>query len=211
MSARNSDTTSHMESNNSIRRICVFCGSSCGARSEYTEAAKRLGKAIVSHGMGLVYGGGSIGLMGVIADAVLQEHGEVIGVIPQALSLKEIVHPDLTELHIVSNMHERKAMMAELSGAFVAMPGGYGTFEEFFEVVTWAQLGLHTKPIGLLNVASYFDLLLALVDRAYQERFIQEQHRRLIVASSDTEELLPALIHYKPSPQIPKIIGWKET
>lgn len=200
-----------MGSNNSTRRICVFCGSSCGTRSEYTEAAKQLGKEIVSHGMGLVYGGGSIGLMGVIADAVLKERGEVIGVIPQALSAKEIVHPDLTELHVVSNMHERKAMMAGLSSAFIAMPGGYGTLEEFFEVVTWAQLGLHAKPIGLLNVASYFDLLLAMVDHAFQERFIQEQHRQLIIASQDTEELLSALIHYRPSPQIPKIIGWKET
>ena len=200
-----------METNNSIKRICVFCGSNHGARSAYTDAAQQLGKALVSQGVGLVYGGGSIGLMTVVADAVLKEKGEVIGVIPHALSSKEFAHDSLTELHLVSSMHERKAMMAELSDAFIAMPGGFGTLDEFFEIVTWAQLGLHTKPIGLLNVGGYFDLLLKFVDYMQQERFISAEHRQLIITSHDPEELLLALIRYKPSQPIPKVIDWKET
>ena len=200
-----------METNNFIKRICVFCGSNHGARSAYTDAAQQLGKALVSQGMGLVYGGGSIGMMTVVADAVLKEKGEVIGVIPHALSSKEFAHNGLTELHLVSSMHERKAMMAELSDAFIAMPGGFGTLDEFFEIITWAQLGLHTKPIGLLNVGGYFDWLLKFVDYMLQERFISAEHRQLIITSQDPEELLSALIRYKPSQQIPKVIDWKET
>ncbi len=200
-----------MGTNNSIKRICVFCGSNHGARSAYNGAAQQLGKALVSQGVGLVYGGGSIGLMTVVADAVLEEKGEVIGVIPHALSSKEFAHDGLTELHLVSSMHERKATMAELSDAFIAMPGGFGTLDEFFEIVTWAQLGLHTKPIGLLNVEGYFDLLLKFVDYMQQERFISAEHRQLIITSHDPEELLSALIRYKPSQQIPKVIDWKET
>src|SRR3990172_10715559 len=200
-----------METKNSIKRICVFCGSNHGARSAYTDAAQQLGKALVSQGMGLVYGGGSIGLMTVVADAVLKEKGEVIGVIPHALSSKEFAHDGLTELRLVSGMHERKAVMAELSGAFIAMPGGFGTLDEFFEIVTWAQLGLHTKPIGLLNVEGYFDLLLKFVDYMQRERFISTEHRQLIITSHDPEELLSALIRYKPIQPIPKVIDWKET
>ena len=200
-----------MGTNNSIKRICVFCGSNHGARSAYTDAAQQLGKALVSQGMGLVYGGGSIGMMTVVADAVLKEKGEVIGVIPHALSSKEFAHNGLTELHLVSSMHERKAMMAELSDAFIAMPGGFGTLDEFFEIITWAQLGLHTKPIGLLNVGGYFDLLLKFVDYMLRERFISAEHRQLIITSRNPEELLSALIRYKPSQQIPKVIDWKET
>ena len=200
-----------MGTNNSIKRICVFCGSNHGARSTYTGAAQQLGKALVSQGVGLVYGGGSIGLMTVVANAVLEEKGEVIGVIPHALSSKEFAHDGLTELHLVSSMHERKAMMAELSCAFIAMPGGFGTLDEFFEIVTWAQLGLHTKPIGLLNVEGYFDLLLRFVDYMQRERFISTEHRQLIITSHDPEELLSALIRYKPIQPIPKVIDWKET
>ena len=200
-----------MGTNNSIKRICVFCGSNHGARSTYTGAAQQLGKALVSQGVGLVYGGGSIGLMTVVANAVLEEKGEVIGVIPHALSSKEFAHDGLTELHLVSSMHERKAMMAELSCAFIAMPGGFGTLDEFFEIVTWAQLGLHTKPIGLLNVGGYFDLLLKFVDYMQRERFISTEHRQLIITSHDPEELLSALIRYKPIQPIPKVIDWKET
>ena len=200
-----------MGTNNSIKRICVFCGSNHGARSAYTDAAQQLGKALVSQGMGLVYGGGSIGMMTVVADAVLKEKGEVIGVIPHALSSKEFAHNGLTELHLVSSMHERKAMMAELSDAFIAMPGGFGTLDEFFEIITWAQLGLHTKPIGLLNVGGYFDLLLKFIDYMLRERFISAEHRQLIITSRNPEELLSALIRYKPSQQIPKVIDWKET
>lgn len=200
-----------METNNFIKRICVFCGSNHGARSAYTDAAQQLGKALVSQGVGLVYGGGSIGLMTVVADAVLEEKGEVIGVIPHALSSKEFAHNGLTELHLVSSMHERKAMMAELSDAFIAMPGGFGTLDEFFEIITWAQLGLHTKPIGLLNVGGYFDLLLKFVDYMLRERFISAEHRQLIITSHNPEELLSALIRYKPMQPIPKVIDWKET
>lgn len=200
-----------MENNNSIKRICVFCGSSLGARSNYTEVAQQLGKAIVSRGMELVYGGGSIGLMGVIANAVLKENGKVFGVIPKALSSREFAHPGLTELHFVTSMHERKAMMAELADAFIAMPGGFGTFEEFFEILTWAQLGLHTKPIGLLNVEGYFDLLLTFINHVLQERFIQKKHYRMIITSDNPEKLLSDLMCYKPSPQIPQWIDLRET
>ncbi|TVM03765.1 MAG: TIGR00730 family Rossman fold protein [Candidatus Brocadia sp. WS118] len=200
-----------MADNTSIKRICVFCGSKRGARPVYTATAQQLGKAMVSRGIGLVYGGGSIGLMGDIADAVLREKGNVIGIIPHALASKEFAHSGLTELHRVSSMHERKAMMAELSDAFIAMPGGFGTFDELFEILTWAQLGLHTKPIGLLNVDGYFDLLLAFIRHVLQERFIQEKHRRLIITSRDPEELLADLIRYTPPSKIPRLIDWKET
>ena len=196
---------------NTLKRICVFCGSSLGARSVYTNAAQQLGRTIVSHGMGLVYGGGSIGLMGVIADTALKEKGEVIGVIPRVLSSKEFAHPGLTALHVVSSMHERKAMMAELSDAFIAMPGGFGTFDEFFEVLTWAQLGLHSKPIGLLNVDGYFDLMLKFINQVLHEGFIQVKHHQLFVTSHNPGELISALLHYKPSPRISKVITWKES
>lgn len=194
---------------NTIKRICVFCGSSPGTRQVYTEFAQQLGKAIVSQGMGLVYGGGSIGLMGIIADAVLKEKGKVIGVIPHALSSKEFAHTGLTDLRLVSSMHERKAMMVELSDAFIAMPGGFGTFDEFFEILTWAQLGLHAKPIGLLNVEGYFDLLLEFINQVLEEGFIQKNHRHLIIASHDPEKLLRSLISYK-SARLPKFINLQE-
>lgn len=200
-----------MSDNTSIKRICVFCGSKRGARPVYTATAQQLGKAMASRGIGLVYGGGSIGLMGVIADAVLREKGNVIGIIPHALALKEFAHSGLTELHRVSSMHERKAMMAELSDAFIAMPGGFGTFDELFEILTWAQLGLHAKPIGLLNVDGYFDLLLDFIHQVLQERFIQEKHRRLIITSHDPEVLLADLVRYTPPAKIPRLIDWNET
>ncbi|MCF6158061.1 MAG: TIGR00730 family Rossman fold protein [wastewater metagenome] len=199
-----------MENNNSIKRICVFCGSSFGARQIYTDTAQELGKAIVAQGMGLVYGGGSIGLMGVLADAVLQENGEVIGVIPRAISSRELAHQHLTELRFVSSMHERKAIMAELSDAFIAMPGGFGTFDEFFEIVTWAQLGFHSKPIGLLNTDRYFDLLLTFINHVLEERFIQQKHRQLIITSHNPAELLKKLIHCKKEQQVLRFTTWKE-
>src|SRR3972149_8575300 len=199
-----------METNNFIKRICVFCGSNHGARSAYTDAAQQLGKALVSQGMGLVYGGGSIGMMTVIADAVLKEKGEVIGVIPHALSSKEFAHPGLTELRMVSSMHERKAMMAELSDAFIAMPGGFGTFDEFFEILTWAQLGLHSKPIGLLNVEGYFDLLLKFINHVLKERFIKANDYNLIITSNDPDKLLYALKEYKLTEKPLSVINWKE-
>jgi len=199
-----------MTNGNSLKRICVFCGSSSGARQIYTAGAQKLGKAIVSHGMSLVYGGGSIGLMGIIADAVLKERGEVIGVLPQFLSVKEFAHQGLTELRLVSSMHERKAIMAELADAFIAMPGGFGTFDELFEIITWAQLELHEKPIGLLNVDGYFDLLLAFIDHVSKERFVQPKHNQLIVTSDDPHKLLAALIRSKPLQPPSKPIDLKE-
>ena len=139
-----------------MRRLCVFCGSKCGDRPVYAEVTRRLGTAIVRRGLGLVYGAGHVGLMGVLADAVLQAGGEVIGVIPQALVDKELAHSGLTEMRVVASMHERKSVMADLSGAFLGLPGAYGTADEFFEILTWAQLGMHAKPIGLLNVEGFF-------------------------------------------------------
>src|ERR671932_40439 len=147
-----------------MRRLCVYAGSNAGARPEYARAAEELARELVARGIGLVYGGGRVGLMGVLADTVLAGGGEAIGVIPQALVDREVGHQGLTELRVVGSMHERKALMAELADAFVALPGGYGTWEEFFEIVTWVQLGLHPKPCGLLNVAGYYDPLLALAD-----------------------------------------------
>src|SRR6185312_16152584 len=143
-----------------MRSICVFAGSNMGTRLEYEEAARELGYELVARGLGLVYGGASVGLMGVIADAVIAKGGEVIGILPRGLFEREVAHEHLTELHKVGSMHERKALMADLSDSFIALPGGYGTFDELFEIITWAQIGLHSKPIGLLNVANYFDPLL---------------------------------------------------
>ena len=180
-----------------MKRVCVFTGSSPGARPEYAAAAQQFGAEIAARGYELVYGGGRVGLMGVIADAVLAGGGRVIGVIPENLVAKEIGHSGLTELRIVKSMHERKALMADLSDAFVAMPGGIGTMEEFFEVLTWAQLGLHAKPCGLLQVAGYFDALLALLDRAVQERFVKAEHMTMLVASPSPTDLLDRLAAYR--------------
>lgn len=180
-----------------MKRVCVFTGSSPGARPEYAAAAQQFGAEIAGRGYELVYGGGRVGLMGVIADAVLASGGRVIGVIPENLVAKEIGHSGLTELRIVKSMHERKALMADLSDVFVAMPGGIGTMEEFFEVLTWAQLGLHAKPCGLLQVAGYFDALLALLDRAVQERFVKAEHMTMLIASASPTELLDRLAAYR--------------
>ena len=190
-----------------LKAICVFCGSSRGVDPVYSEAADRLGRAIVRHGLRMVYGGGQVGLMGVLADAALEAGGEVIGVIPEALALKEVAHEGLTEMRVVGSMHERKAMMADLSDAFVAMPGGFGTFEEFCEIVTWAQLGLHTKPCGLLNVNGYYDALLALFDRGLAEAFIRPQHRALVIDEADPERLLDHLLAWQPAESGP-ILKW---
>src|SRR5262245_2275061 len=155
-----------------VRRICVFAGSSPGARPEYIFAAQALGRELARRGLVLVYGGASRGLMGIVADAALAERGEVIGVIPRGLFQREVAHHGLTTLHEVGNMHERKALMADLADGFIALPGGYGTFDELFEILTWAQLGIHTKPIGLLDVRQYFSALVALIERAAQEGFV---------------------------------------
>jgi uncharacterized protein (TIGR00730 family) len=176
-----------------LKRVCVFCGSSTGNRPEYRDAAVRLAQELTRRNIGLVYGGGCVGLMGVIADAVLAAGGHVIGVIPHALVAREVGHKTLPDLRIVNSMHERKAMMAELSDAFVAMPGGFGTFEEFCEVVTWTQLGLHRKRCGLLNVLGFYDPLLALFDRAVGDEFVKASNRDLVVADDDPAALLDRL------------------
>ena len=181
-----------------MRQICVFCGSSKGRSNNaiYVDAAQQMGLALVRRSIGLVYGGGNIGLMGSLADTVLEAGGRVTGVIPQALLDLEVGHAGLTELHVVESMHERKAMMAELSDGFVAMPGGYGTLDEFCEVVTWAQLGIHRKPCALLNVEGYYDHLLALFDHATAEGFVDPIHRSLVLEDSDPERLLDRMDRY---------------
>jgi len=181
-----------------MKRICVFCGSSQGSRPEYSAAAEELGAELVRRNIGLVYGGTSVGLMGVLADAVLKAGGEVIGVIPERLMEREVGHNGLTKLHVVRSMHERKALMADLSDAFVAMPGGYGTLEEFCEIVTWAQLGLHAKPCGVLNLLGYYSPLLAMFDHAVQERFLKIENRGLVLARNSVAELLGALEEWRP-------------
>jgi uncharacterized protein (TIGR00730 family) len=179
-------------------RLCVFCGSSVGARPAYAAAGRALGAALAARAIGLVYGGGSIGLMGVVADAALAAGGEVIGVIPRALATKEIAHQGLVDLRVVASMHERKALMTELADGFVALPGGLGTFEELLEVLTWAQLGLHRKPVALLDVAGYFAPLLALFDHAVVEGFVLAENRALLVSASAVDDLLDALAAWRP-------------
>jgi uncharacterized protein (TIGR00730 family) len=176
-----------------MQRICIFCGSQVGTNGLYRQAATALGQLLVRHGYGLVYGGGHVGLMGVIAEAVLASGGEVIGVIPESMVARELAHTGLTQLQVVSGMHARKARMAELADAFIALPGGYGTFEELFEVITWAQLGMHRKPIGLLNVAGYFNALKALVDHAIGEGFIRAEHWHLFTIADAPNTLLEML------------------
>jgi uncharacterized protein (TIGR00730 family) len=189
-----------------VRRICVFCGSNPGGRPEYADAAREMGVALVERGIGLVYGGGGVGLMGIVADTVMHAGGEVIGVMPEALMRREVGQLDVTQLHIVGSMHERKAMMADLSDGFVAMPGGYGTFEEFCEVITWSQLGFHPKPCGLLNVAAYYAPLLAMFDHAVAERFVRPQHRALVLEDTSPAALLEKMQAFVP-PSSEKWIG----
>ena len=181
-----------------MKRICVFCGSNKGVRAEYTSAAQALGQAMVKRNIGLVYGGGNVGLMGVVADAMLAKGGEAIGVIPQALVAREVAHQNLTQTYIVSSMHERKALMAELSDAFIAMPGGMGTFDEFCVILTWAQLGIHQKPCGILNVENYFTPLLTMFNHATAEGFLRDTHRALVLEGCEPESLLDALEQYQP-------------
>lgn len=173
--------------------ICVFCGSRVGLDPEYVAAARAVGEALVRHDAGLVYGGGRVGLMGIVADAVLARGGRAIGVIPQPLATKEIAHDGLTEQHVVADMHARKALMARRSSAFLTLPGGIGTLEEFFETLSWASLGLHHKPLGILNVGSYFDPLLALLDHAIAQRFVRAENLELLFVSSDPEEVVARL------------------
>jgi uncharacterized protein (TIGR00730 family) len=183
-----------------MRHLCVFCGSSAGARPVYAAAARDLGILLAGRGIGLVYGGGHVGLMGILADAVLRGRGEVVGVIPQALVERELAQAGLTRLEVVDTMHQRKARMADLVDAFVALPGGYGTLDETFEILTWAQLGIHQKPVGLLNVGGFFDPLLAWVQRAAAEGFIRPAHVDLLHVASDGDALLDALRRHQPPP-----------
>jgi uncharacterized protein (TIGR00730 family) len=179
--------------------VCVFCGSRVGSRPVYAEAARRLGAALAGRGLGLVYGGGAVGLMGVIADAALAAGGEVVGVIPRKLSSKEVAHAGLTELHVVGTMHERKALMADRADGFIALPGGYGTCDELFEIVTWAQLGLHQKPIGLLNVAGYFAPLLAWCDHMVAEGFLKPEYRELLLVADTAEAMVERVLTFRPA------------
>lgn len=193
-----------------IKRLCVFCGSSLGTNTAYAETAEAMGVLLAQRNISLVYGGGNVGLMGVVANAALAAGGSVIGVIPQALADREIAHAGLTELHVVDSMHTRKAMMADLSDAFVAMPGGVGTFEEFFEAVTWTQLGLHRKPCGLLNVNAFYSPLAAFIDLAVTEGFIKPVHRAAIVVDDNPARLLDTLAAIR-LPDVPKWIRRDET
>jgi uncharacterized protein (TIGR00730 family) len=187
-----------------MKRICVFCGSSQGIRPEYRDAAEELAGELVRRKIGLVYGGGNVGLMGILADAVLRAGGEAQGVIPEHLMAREVGHKGLTKLHVVRSMHERKALMADLSDAFVALPGGFGTLEEFCEVVTWTQLGLHAKPCGILNTLGYYSPLLAMLDHAVEERFLKPENRALVLAGESPAGLLQILEEWRPI----RVVKW---
>lgn len=189
-----------------MNRICVFCGSNHGSRSEYTEAAKKLGRTLANRKIGLVYGGAKVGIMGTLADTVLSNGATVIGVMPRFLVEKEVAHSRLSDLHIVDTLHERKSLMAELSDAFIALPGGFGTLEEFFEVVTWAQLGMHKKPCGLLNVCGYFENLIMFLNKAVSEKFLREEHREMIFIHESPEELIDQFESYVP----PAVNNWMD-
>lgn len=189
-----------------MRRVCVFCGSSGGARAEYTRSAAATGELLAARGLGLVYGGGHVGLMGVLADAALRAGGQVVGVITEALRDREVAHDGLTELHVVRTMHERKALMAALSDAFLVLPGGIGTLEEFFEVWTWGQLGEHAKPFGLVNPAGYFDGLIRFLDHTVAEGFLKAKHREMLVVGDTPAAVLDGFAAYEP-PAVGKWIG----
>jgi uncharacterized protein (TIGR00730 family) len=189
-----------------MRRICVFCGSNSGRLAAYREAATRLGRLLAMRGLGLVYGGASVGLMGAVADAALGAGGEVVGVIPRGLMDRELGHRRLTALHVVESMHQRKRMMADLADAFIALPGGAGTLEEIFEIWTWAQLGDHEKPCGLLNVAGFYDRLIGFLDHAAGDRFMRPEHRAMLLTASSGEALLAAFAAYR----VPRVQKWIE-
>lgn len=189
-----------------MHRVSVFCGSTNGARADYSVSARRFASCLVDLGLGLVYGGGKVGMMGTIADEVLRREGYVIGVIPKALVSKELAHDGLTDLRIVESMHERKATMAELSDAFVALPGGFGTLEEFVEVLTWSQLGLHRKPCALLNVGGFYDPFLKFIEHMVKEEFVKPDAARLVLSDSSPERLLKKIRDWKP-PVTTKWIG----
>jgi len=182
----------------SITSICIYCGSSSGRLEAYASAGRALAEALVARNIRLVYGGAGIGIMGAVADHVLQLGGQAIGVIPKALAHKEVAHPNLTELHVTQSMHERKMLMAELADGFIALPGGIGTLEELFEIWTWAQLGFHQKPCGLLNVVGYYDALIAFLDHVAAEQFVKPQHRAMLQVDGNPDVLLERLLAYQP-------------
>jgi uncharacterized protein (TIGR00730 family) len=194
-----------------MERICAFCGASPGGRPGYAQATTELARVLAADGIGVVYGGGGVGLMGVLADAVLAEGGEIIGVIPRALVDREIAHRDVTDMRVVGSMHERKALMAELADAFIALPGGIGTLEELFEVYTWAQLGLHRKPCALLNVEGYYDGVADFLSHAVRERFLRQETRDLLMVEGDPAALIERLKAFEPPTLIPKWIDREET
>ncbi|WP_288440312.1 TIGR00730 family Rossman fold protein [uncultured Pseudomonas sp.] len=187
----------------SVRSICVFCGASIGTNPAYREAAVALGEAIARRGMTLVYGGGAVGLMGTVADAAMAAGGEVIGIIPESLMNAEIGHKGLSRLEVVDGMHARKARMAELSDAFIALPGGLGTLEELFEVWTWGQLGYHAKPLGLLDVNGFYEKLGGFLDHIVEEGFVRPAHRAMLLLAQQADQLLDAMAHFE-SPVVPK-------
>jgi uncharacterized protein (TIGR00730 family) len=193
-----------------VRRICVFCGSSPGARPAYGEATAELARVLVAEGLGLVYGGANVGLMATLADTALAEGGEVIGVIPRALVEKEIAHNGLSDLRVVGSMHERKALMADLSDAFVALPGGLGTLEELLEIYTWAQLGLHRKPCALFDVESYYARLAEFLEHVVAERFLREEHRAMLIVERDPATLIERMSRFEPGAVQPKWIDREE-
>jgi len=190
-----------------LKRICVFCGSSLGARPAYRQAAQRLGELLAERRIGVVFGGGSVGLMGVLADAALAKGGEVIGVMPESLVRREISHGGVTKLHVVETMHQRKALMADLSDAFIALPGGYGTLEELCEAITWSQLGIQQKPCGLLNIEKYWDGLLAVLDHAVDEGFVRPENSQLVLVAQRPEWMLERLSEWTPPGHIEKWLG----
>ncbi len=186
-----------------MKNICVFCGSNAGAKPEYVQAARNLGRVLATRQITLVYGGARIGTMGELANSVLEASGHVIGVIPESLAHK-VAHPGLSDLRVVGTMHERKAMMADLADAFITLPGGLGTFEEFFEILTWAQLRIHDKPSGLLNVCGYYQPLVEFLDYAVTQRFLKPEHRSMVLIDDDPEKLLDQFLTYRP----PTVVKW---
>ncbi len=193
-----------------MKRICVYCGSNPGANAAYAEAARELGRELARRGLGLVYGGARVGVMGAVAEGVLRGGGSAIGVIPHFFVTKEVAHDGLDELIVVGSMHERKARMAELSDGFIALPGGWGTIEEIFEMLTWAQLGHHQKPCGLLNVDSYYDELSAFLEKAIREKFVKEEFRPMMMMDTSPAGLIDRFSHYV-APRVKKWIGPEET